>query len=255
MKKENVKAINSQMKTLAKEVEGILDIGERANARAKYIELLFNISVSGALENGCSCGGNCSCGKDAIKEDIPKEVEEPMVEETVEEPVEQAEEEVVEETTEETEDPLEDGEEISDEKDEEAEEADPLEDSEEVEQDAETDERISYETEEGEVLDVTDIYNQITDVEDPEEKRTIAGYIAEYDNCIDEYNSLSMLESSGTKIYLAYCINFYGLDEINECVAKLTENEFTDVYKYITDNNVEGFTQYVDQTFDDEDEE
>lgn len=247
MKKENVKAINSQMKTLAKEVEGILDIGERANARAKYIELLFNISVSGALENGCSCGGNCSCGKDAIKEDIPKEVEEPMVEEPVEE--------VEEETTEETEDPLEDGEEISDEKDEETEEADPLEDSEEVEQDAEADERITYETEEGEVLDVTDIYNQITDVEDPEEKRTIAGYIAEYDNCIDEYNSLSMLESSGTKIYLAYCINFYGLDEINECVAKLTENEFTDVYKYITDNNVEGFTQYVDQTFDDEDEE
>lgn len=251
MKKENVKAINSQMKTLAKEVEGILDIGERANARAKYIELLFNISVSGALENGCSCGGNCSCGKDAIKEDIPKEVEEPMVEETEEEPVEQAEEEVAEETTEETEDPLEDGEEVE----EKAEEADPLEDSEEVEQDAEADERITYETEEGEVLDVTDIYNQITDVEDPEEKRTIAGYIAEYDNCIDEYNSLSMLESSGTKIYLAYCINFYGLDEINECVAKLTENEFTDVYKYITDNNVEGFTQYVDQTFDDEDEE
>ena len=252
MKKENVKAINSQMKTLAKEVEGILDIGERANARAKYIELLFNISVSGALENGCSCGGNCSCGKDAIKEDIPKEVEEPMVEETEEEPIEQAEEEVAEETTEETEDPLEDSEEVVDEK---AEEADPLEDSEEVEQDAEADERITYETEEGEVLDVTDIYNQITDVEDPEEKRTIAGYIAEYDNCIDEYNSLSMLESSGTKIYLAYCINFYGLDEINECVAKLTENEFTDVYKYITDNNVEGFTQYVDQTFDDEDEE
>lgn len=255
MKKENVKAINSQMKTLAKEVEGILDIGERANARAKYIELLFNISVSGALENGCSCGGNCSCGKDAIKEDIPKEIEEPMVEETEEEPVEQAEEEVAEETTEETEDPLEDGEEVEDEAEEKAEEADPLEDSEEVEQDAEADERITYETEEGEVLDVTDIYNQITDVEDPEEKRTIAGYIAEYDNCIDEYNSLSMLESSGTKIYLAYCINFYGLDEINECVAKLTENEFTDVYKYITDNNVEGFTQYVDQTFDDEDEE
>lgn len=255
MKKENVKAINSQMKTLAKEVEGILDIGERANARAKYIELLFNISVSGALENGCSCGGNCSCGKDAIKEDIPKEVEEPMVEETEEEPAEQVEEEVAEETTEETEDPLEDGEEVEDEAEEKAEEADPLEDSEEVEQDAEADERITYETEEGEVLDVTDIYNQITDVEDPEEKRTIAGYIAEYDNCIDEYNSLSMLESSGTKIYLAYCINFYGLDEINECVAKLTENEFTDVYKYITDNNVEGFTQYVDQTFDDEDEE
>ena len=182
MKKENVKAINSQMKTLAKEVEGILDIGERANARAKYIELLFNISVSGALENGCSCGGNCSCGKDAIKEDIPKEVEEPMVEETEEEPVEQAEEEVAEETTEETEDQLEDGEEVE----EKAEEADPLEDSEEVEQDAEADERITYETEEGEVLDVTDIYNQITDVEDPEEKRTIAGYIAEYDNCIDE---------------------------------------------------------------------
>ncbi len=255
MKKENVKAINSQMKTLAKEVEGILDIGERANARAKYIELLFNISVSGALENGCSCGGNCSCGKDAIKEDIPKEVEEPMVEESVEQVEEEVTEEVEEETTEETEDPLEDGEEVEDEAEEKAEEADPLEDSEEVEQDAEADERITYETEEGEVLDVTDIYNQITDVEDPEEKRTIAGYIAEYDNCIDEYNSLSMLESSGTKIYLAYCINFYGLDEINECVAKLTENEFTDVYKYITDNNVEGFTQYVDQTFDDEDEE
>lgn len=232
MKKENVKAINSQMKTLAKEVEGILDIGERANARAKYIELLFNISVSEALESGCSCGGNCSCGKDAIKEDIPKE-------------------QVVEQEV----DPLEDSEEVVDEKDKEEQEIDPLEDSEEVEQDVEANERITYETEEGEILDITDIYNKITDVEDPEEKRTVAGYIAEYDNCIEEYNSLSMLESSGTKIYLAYCINFYGLDEINECVAKLTENEFTNVYEYITDNNVEGFTQYVDQTFDSEDEE
>lgn len=232
MKKENVKAINSQMKTLAKEVEGILDIGERANARAKYIELLFNISVSEALESGCSCGGNCSCGKDAIKEDIPKE-------------------QVVEQEV----DPLEDSEEVVDEKAKEEQEIDPLEDSEEVEQDAEANERITYETEEGEILDITDIYNKITDVEDPEERRTVAGYIAEYDNCIEEYNSLSMLESSGTKIYLAYCINFYGLDEINECVAKLTENEFTNVYEYITDNNVEGFTQYVDQTFDSEDEE
>ena len=232
MKKENVKAINSQMKTLAKEVEGILDIGERANARAKYIELLFNISVSEALESGCSCGGNCSHGKDAIKEDIPKE-------------------QVIEQEV----DPLEDSEEVVDEKAKEEQEIDPLEDSEEVEQDAEANERITYETEEGEILDITDIYNKITDVEDPEERRTVAGYIAEYDNCIEEYNSLSMLESSGTKIYLAYCINFYGLDEINECVAKLTENEFTNVYEYITDNNVEGFTQYVDQTFDSEDEE
>ena len=208
MKKENVKAINSQMKTLAKEVEGILDIGERANARAKYIELLFNISVSGALENGCSCGGNCGCGKDAIKEDIPKEVEEPMVEESEEESVEEVKQAVEEEVAEETED--------------------------------------------SEVLDVTDIYNIVTDVEDPEERLQLAGYIAEYDECIDEYNSLDMLTSSGTKIYLAYCIKFYGLDAINDCVTKLTDNEFTNVFEYINDNNVEGFTQYVDQTFDEE---
>ena len=71
MKKENIKMINNQMKTLAKEIEGILDIAERAQVRAKYIELLFDISVSGALEDsGCSCGGNC--GKEAIKEDLPK---------------------------------------------------------------------------------------------------------------------------------------------------------------------------------------
>lgn len=252
MKKENVKAINSQMKTLAKEVEGILDIGERANARAKYIELLFNISVSGALENGCSCGGNCGCGKDAIKEDIPKEVEEPMVEESEEESVEEVKQAVEEEVAEETEDPLEDGEEVSEEADEEEQEEDPLDDSEEVEQDAESDERLTYETEDGEVIDVTDIYNKVTDVEDPEERLQIAGYIAEYDECIDEYNSLDMLTSSGTKIYLAYCIKFYGLDAINDCVTKLTDNEFTNVFEYINDNNVEGFTQYVDQTFDEE---
>ena len=79
--------INSQMKTLAKEIEGILDISERAMVRAKYIELLFDISVSGALEeSGCSCGGNC--GKEAIKEDLPKPEPETVEEEQEVEEVE-----------------------------------------------------------------------------------------------------------------------------------------------------------------------
>ena len=224
MKKENIKMINSQMKTLAKEIEGILDISERAMVRAKYIELLFDISVSGALEDsGCSCGGNC--GKEAIKEDLPKP-------------------ELVED------DALDESEEVEQVK--QPEEDDPLNDSEEVEQDTAGEEKLLYETEDGDILDVTEVYNKVTDVEDPETRLQVAGYITEYDECIEEYNSLSMLTSSVSKIYLAYCIKYYGLDNINECVARLTENQITDLFEYINDNNVDGFTQYVDQTFDEE---
>ena len=241
MKQDNVKAINKQMKLLAKEVEGILDIGERANARAKYIELLFNISISGALDNGssCSCGGNCSCGKDAIKEDIPKALEESTLgkeeeEESAEEPmVDATEEEVVEEMPTETED--ESVEEV----------ADPLEDGEIVE-DTVVDDRITVELEGGEIVDVTDIYNQITDPEDPNEKLEIAGYIYEYDNCVEEYNSLDNLAPDGSRIYLAWCIKFYP-ELVNECVSKLTEGAFDNIFSYINNNNVEGFTQYLDK--------
>ena len=232
MKRENIKMINSQMKTLAKEIEGILDIAERAQVRAKYIELLFDISVSGALEDsGCSCGGNC--GKEAIKEDLPK-----------------PEPETVEEEQEVEDDALDESEEVEQAK--QPEEDDPLNDSEEVEQDTAENEKLLYETEDGDILDVTEIYNKVTDVEDPETRLQVAGYITEYDECIDEYNSLSMLTSSVSKIYLAYCIKYYGLDNINECVARLTENQITDLFEYINDNNVDGFTQYVDQTFDEE---
>ena len=232
MKRENIKMINSQMKTLAKEIEGILDIAERAQVRAKYIELLFDISVSGALEDsGCSCGGNC--GKETIKEDLPK-----------------PEPETVEEEQEVEDDALDESEEVEQVK--QPEEDDPLNDSEEVEQDTAGDKKLLYETEDGDILDVTEIYNKVTDVEDPETRLQVAGYITEYDECIEEYNSLSMLTSSVSKIYLAYCIKYYGLDNINECVARLTENQITDLFEYINDNNVDGFTQYVDQTFDEE---
>lgn len=235
MKKENIKMINSQMKTLAKEIEGILDIAERAQVRAKYIELLFDISVSGALEDsGCSCGGNC--GKEAIKEDLPKPESETVEEEQEVEPVED--------------DALDESEEVEQAK--QPEEDDPLNDSEEVEQDTVGNEKLLYETEDGDILDVTEVYNKVTDVEDPETRLQVAGYITEYDECIEEYNSLSMLTSSVSKIYLAYCIKYYGLDNINECVARLTENQITDLFEYINDNNVDGFTQYVDQTFDEE---
>ena len=235
MKKENIKMINSQMKTLAKEIEGILDIAERAQVRAKYIELLFDISVSGALEeSGCSCGGNC--GKEAIKEDLPKPESELVEEEQEVEPAED--------------DALDESEEVEQIK--QPEEDDPLNDSEEVEQNTTGEEKLLYETEDGDILDVTEIYNKVTDVEDPETRLQVAGYITEYDECIEEYNSLSMLTSSVSKIYLAYCIKYYGLDNINECVARLTENQITDLFEYINDNNVDGFTQYVDQTFDEE---
>ena len=235
MKKENIKMINNQMKTLAKEIEGILDIAERAQVRAKYIELLFDISVSGALEDsGCSCGGNC--GKEAIKEDLPKPESETVEEEQEVEPVED--------------DALDESEEVEQAK--QPEEDDPLNDSEEVEQNTAGDEKLLYETEDGDILDVTEIYNKVTDVEDPETRLQVAGYITEYDECIEEYNNLSMLTSSVSKIYLAYCIKYYGLDNINECVARLTENQITDLFEYINDNNVDGFTQYVDQTFDEE---
>lgn len=214
MKLENKKALNLQMKVLAEEIEAIEDIKDRATVRAKYIDLLYNMSIG---ENFIQCDG-----KESIKEDISKEIEDK--EESIED--------ISEEIT--TEDVAE-----------EVEESDPLEDSEEII-------KIMVEDDEGNMQDVTDIYNQITDIEDDEERKAAALYLKEVGDGIEEYNSLSMLDYSEYKLYLVYCIKQYGIDTVNEYVSTLSSDLYDDLYEFINNTNLEGFIDFISS---DEDEE
>lgn len=211
MKEENRKLLNSQMAKLAEEIETILDIKDRAEIRCKYIELLYDMSIG---EN-ITC--KCNKDKDSIKEDIPKEVDDD--EEEIVDEIEEEDEEVVEETEEDIEE-------------------DPLSDAEEVI-------NILVKDECGEMQDVTDIYNQIDDIEDIETKKEAALCIKEYSNCIDEYKSLNMIQYSEAKLYIAFCIKEIGIESVNEYVSALTDGEFTDLYKYINDVNAQGFAGYM----------
>lgn len=206
MKEENRRLLNSQMAKLAEEIETIIDIKDRAEIRCKYIELLYDMSIG---EN-ITC--KCEEKKDSIKEDIPKEIDEDEIVDEVE----------ADET-----------EEI-----EEVEEDDPLSDAEEVI-------NILVKDEYGEMQDVTDIYNQIDDIENTETKKEAALCIKEYSNCIDEYKSLNMIQYSEAKLYIAYCIKEIGIESVNEYVSTLTDGEFTDLYKYINDVNAQGFAGYM----------
>lgn len=214
MKEENRKLLNNQMAKLAEEMDSILDPKDRAFIRSKYIRLLYDMSIG---EN-ITCKGE----KEAIKEDMSKQdntVEEEDIDLIKEENMENNNEEESEE--------------------------DPLSDAEEVI-------NILVKDEYGEMQDITDIYNQIEDIEDVEIRKEAALCIKEYSECIEEYKSLNMIEYSEAKLYIAYCIKEIGIESVNAYVSDLTDGEFTDLYKYINNVNAQGFAGYMCNDDDDD---
>lgn len=215
MKAKNKEMLNQMMNELREEMEMLVDPKDRFDAKAKYTELLFKIStIKIDIE---------SEGKESIKEDIAKNNDE-------------KENENIEDISEEVE---------YENEIEEEENEDPLDESEEV---------IYVKDEEGNPIDVTEIYNELNMIEDKEEREQAALCIKEQD-CMEEYKSLDMLSHSDDKLYLAFCIKECGLEVVNEYVSELSSDMFDDVYEFINDNNLEGFTQFMSNDSDEEDDE
>ena len=51
---------------------------------------------------------------------------------------------------------------------------------------------------------------------------------------------------------LAYYLNEYGLDEINNFTSELTDGIFNDIYEFINDGNLEGFITNIEAATEEE---
>lgn len=215
------KLINSQIETLQTEIEEISDPYQRAHIRVLLISALGNLSTIGEV----STVSTIAEGKEAIKNDIVKENNEPI---NFEEPKEEKVEEVVKESN----------------------GPEPIEID---EQGQESSEPIIIETEEGQ-LDITEAYNALASVEDESARTELAMNITAY-ALLPIYQSLDKLEDSENKMMLSYYMKEYGLEQINDFVNQLTDGQFSDVYEFVNNDNVEGLVVNIQSVEDSEDAE
>ena len=215
------KLINSQIETLQTEIEEISDPYQRAHIRVLLISALGNLSTIGEV----STVSTIVEGKEAIKNDIVKENNEPI---NFEEPKEEKAEEVVKESN----------------------GPEPIEID---EQGQESSEPIIIETEEGQ-LDITEAYNALASVEDESARTELAMNITAY-ALLPIYQSLDKLEDSENKMMLSYYMKEYGLEQINDFVNQLTDGQFSDVYEFVNNDNVEGLVVNIQSVEDSEDAE
>lgn len=235
--------VNEQLSLLLEEIDLIGDVYQRADIRVKMIQALGGLLIEPAVE---------SSGKEAFKHDTKKEVEvieeAPVKEEKkksksskkkeiaedapiIFEPAEQGTEAIVEE------------------------EPQPKE----IDLDATVEDKIAEpvviecEDENGEAysLDITEAWNVVGDKEGSEEMVELAKNLTEY-NLLPIYTTLDKLTHSYNKMMLAYYMQQFTLEGVNEFIESLTEGVFTDIYEFVNDENLEGLIANIEEAASEE---
>lgn len=238
--------INTQLSLLLEEIELIGDMYQRADIRVKLIQALGDLIVEPNTES--------VEGKDAFKHDTKKEtVKEETVEKEVKEEkkkeskksnkknkkeVEVAEDapivfEPVEETTEEAIEPQ----------------------PQEIDLEPTEEEPIIIECEDENKqtysLDITEAWKVVGDEEGSEEMVELAKNLTEY-NLLPIYITLDKLSDSYNKMMLAYYMQQFTLEGVNEFIESLTEGVFTDIYEFVNDENLEGLIANIEEAASEE---
>lgn len=234
--------INEQIEILKKEMESLSDPYQKAHIRVLLITALSGLSAIGDVSEL-----PIETGKEAIKEDKVKKTSKAKKEEKKEtkstktskkETKEEVKEEVVEET------PVESAEEKIDE---------PIPVDLDASAEEEAVEPIIIETEEGD-LDITEAYMKLKSIEDEDLRAEIAMNLTYY-NLLPTYETLNKLADGEMKMRLASYIQDYGLEEINAAINDLTDGQFSDIYEFVNDDNVEGIVSQLDEMASDGEEE
>lgn len=233
---ENTKQIiNNQLKIALSEIEAMNASGQRTELRLRLAEVLLQVADIQMVED-------TNCGKDNIKQDKAKknnkskkskELEEVVVEEAkteiqeqIETVVENIEKEMPEQVIQEEQVSELDGEEVS------------------LVSDA-----VIFLNEDNVEVDCTEAWNLLQENTEEELKGSLALQITEY-NIVEEYKTLSELssiEDSQSKLVLAYYIAESGLDTINAWVEQFTDSMIKDLYEFINNENIDGFTDWLQQ--------
>lgn len=238
--------VNEQINAVLEDLELMTNPYERSMVRTHLISALANMYVpNDSLE--------ISKGKDAIKTDIPKEAvaEQPDVNEPV--PVDLEQNPIESETPIVFEEPAE---EEKPKKKTSKKKAEPKE----VDVDPDTEEpaaiepmTVQVEDEEGNIvdLDITEAYSLIASEMSHEEKVELATTIAGY-SLIPIYAQLTNLSDGDLKATLAYQMQQVGLDELNGFINDLTDGQFSDVFEFVNDDNLEYLTTSVEEAMSEE---
>lgn len=222
------KIFNEQYELLLKDMEEITDPYHRAHIRALVLQAVN--SLTDISEDDIEVA---ITGKDAIKEDIAKDTKKTTTETTKKKT-----------TT------------ASKKKEKEVKKDEPN------ELDLDKDPNINNDTEvnteplivnvEGTDYDIREAYNLLDKFEGTDEERIdLATNITAY-GLTAIYESLSQLKDSENKMTLAYYLNEYGLDEINNFTSELTDGTFNDIYEFINDDNLEGFITNIEAATEEE---
>ena len=222
------KIFNEQYELLLKDMEEITDPYHRAHIRALVLQAVN--SLTDISEDDIE---TAITGKDAIKEDIAKDTKKTTTETTKKKT-----------TT------------ASKKKEKEVKKDEPN------ELDLDKDPNINNDTEvnteplivniEGTDYDIREAYNLLDKFEGTDEERIdLATNITAY-GLTAIYETLSQLKDNENKMTLAYYLNEYGLDEINNFTSELTDGTFNDIYEFINDDNLEGFITNIEAATEEE---
>lgn len=100
-------------------------------------------------------------------------------------------------------------------------------------------------------LDITDAWNVVGDEEGSEEAVELAKNLTEY-NLLPVYNTFEKLDNCYNKMMLAYYMQEFGLQGINEFIDSLTEGVFKDVYEFVNNENLEGLIANIEEAAQEE---
>lgn len=227
--------INEQIEILKKEMESLSDPYQKAHIRVLLITALSGLSAIGDVSEL-----PIETGKETIKEDKVKKTSKAKKEEkkeTKSAKTSKKETKVKEEVVaEEVETPAEAIEEKIDE---------PIPVDLDASAEEESGEPIIIETEEGD-LDITEAYMKLKSIEDEDLRAEIAMNLTYY-NLLPTYETLDKLADGEMKMRLASFIQDYGLEQINEAINDLTDGQFSDIYEFVNDDNVEGIVSQLDE--------
>lgn len=235
--------INEQIQLILEDLALIEDPYQRADIRTKLISCIAESNLEVSVEE--------PVGKDAIKNDIKKEQDAPIEFEAKEEPVEEVKEEVKEEPKKKK---ATKSKSIASKSKKGPKEID-------LEEPKKEKKIVTVEDEDGTTeVDVTDAYYKIAPQmqKDGADEETIL-LTAQYLVCnalMPIYETLDGLKDSYNKMMLAYYMQEYGVDAINESViSEISDGTITDLYEFVNDSNLDFTLESIESATESDDEE
>ena len=100
-------------------------------------------------------------------------------------------------------------------------------------------------------IDVTEVYNKLSNDLSDEDKLELAKNITAY-SLAPVYDELTMLPDSNDKMMLAYYLQQLGLDQLNDFVVQLTDGQVNMLHEFVNKDNLEYLVNEIASAMEEE---